>query len=133
MQDAGTVLEVLRERGRKGQDRSDHRADARGAEPVRPGPPGADPEEERETAPALPAVLVRQARRRGSVAPAGGVFRAAVFWPVAWFPERARLSYRAAGDPADLDRDRVVYRGRHLRLLRQFQPRDPARDTGGED
>jgi hypothetical protein len=36
------------------------------------------------------------------------------------FPERAGLPYRAAGNPADLDRDRVVYRGRHLRLLRQF-------------
>src|SRR5580693_2544497 len=58
-----------------------------------------------------------QAGRRGSPAPAGGVLRAAVLWPVARFPERAGLSYRAAGDPADLDRDRVVYRGRHLRLL----------------
>jgi hypothetical protein len=37
------------------------------------------------------------------------------------------------GNTADLDRDRVVYRGRHLRLLRQFQPRYPSPDTGGED
>ena len=28
----------------RGQDRPDRRADARGAVPVRPGPPGADPE-----------------------------------------------------------------------------------------
>jgi hypothetical protein len=103
MQDAGTVLEVLRERGREGlpcdelyrqmfnkslyllaygniysnqgamtpgagDETADGMSEAkidqiialmRGAVPVRPGPPGADPEEERETSPARPAVLVR--------------------------------------------------------------------------
>ena len=164
MQDAGTVLAVLRERGREGlpcdelyrqmfnkslyllaygniysnqgamtpgacDETADGMSEAkidqivalmRGAVPVRAGPPGADPEKERETAPARPAVLVRQAGRRGGAPAVGGVLRAGLFWPVARFPERARLSYRAAGNTADLDRDRVVYRGRHLRLLRQF-------------
>ncbi len=35
-------------------------------------------------------------------------------------PQGARVSYRAAGDTKHLDRDHVVYRGRHLRLLRVF-------------
>ena len=104
MQDAGTVLAVLRERGRKGlpcdelyrqmfnkslyllaygniysnqgamtpgacDETADGMseakigqiiaADARRAVPVRPGPPGVYPEEEREAAAARPAVVVR--------------------------------------------------------------------------
>ena len=35
------------------------------------------------------------------------------------FRKRPRMSHRAAGDDRHLDRDRLVYRGRHLRLLRQ--------------
>ena len=104
MQDAETVLAVLRERGRKGlpcdelyrqmfnkelyllaygriyanqgamtpggqrrdrgrhvrgEDRRNHRGDARRAVPVRAGPAGAHPEKERENAAAGPAVMVR--------------------------------------------------------------------------
>ena len=110
MQDAGTVLAVLRERGRKGLpcdelyrqmfnkdlyllaygnvysnqgamtpgacgETADGMSEAKigqiialmraRAVPVRPGPPRVYPEEEREAPASGPAVLVRQARRRG--------------------------------------------------------------------
>ena len=48
--------------------------------------------------------------------------RAGVLVPVARVPERARVPYRIAADPRRLDRDRVVHRGRHLRLLRVHRP-----------
>ena len=34
------------------------------------------------------------------------------------FRTSTRLPHRAAGNPADLDRGRVVHRGRYLRLFR---------------
>ena len=52
---------------------------------------------------------------------------------VARVPERTRMPYRAPENPGNLDRDHMVHRGRYLRLLRQFQPRNPSRDTGGEN
>ena len=78
-------------------------------------------------------VVAGQARRRGGPPDPRGDLRAVVLVPVARVPERTRVSYRIAGDPRYLDRDRVVHRGRHLRLLRVRRPRDPDADTGGED
>ena len=49
----------------------------------------------------------------------GGLLRAAVLRPLARVPPRPRLSHRPAGDSQRLDRNDVVHRRRHLRLLRQ--------------
>ena len=156
MQSAETVLDVLRERGRKGlpcnelyrqmfnrdlyllaygriyanqgamtpgasaetadgmsEDKIDQIIEAMRHERYRfaSGPAGLHPEEERETAPAGPAVLVGQARRRSGAPAAGGVLRADVLRPFARVPDRARLPHRAAGGAANLDRDHVVHRG----------------------
>jgi len=100
-----------RRRHVRGQDRPDHRGDAARAVPVLPGPPRLYSQEERETPPPRPAVMVRQAGRRSGPSPAGGDLRAAVFRPVARVPERTRMSHRTAGDPRDLDGHRVVRRG----------------------
>ena len=61
------------------------------------------------------------------------IYEPVVLRPVARVPEGTRMPHRAAGDPRDLDRDHVVHRGRHLRLLRVPRPRNPPRDPGGED
>ena len=65
-------------------------------------------QEERETPPPRPAVMVRQAGWRSGPPPAGGDLRAAVLGPVARVPERTRMSHRAAGDPRDLDGHHMV-------------------------
>src|SRR5271165_6027128 len=49
------------------------------------------------------------------------------------FRKGTGLPYRAAAGTRRLDRDRVVHRRRHLRLLRIGRSRDPDADTGGED
>ena len=61
------------------------------------------------------------------------VLRAGVLVPVARVPERTGLPYRAAAGPRYLDWDRVVHRGRHLRLLWVRRSRDPDADPRGED
>jgi hypothetical protein len=48
-------------------------------------------------------------------------------------PAGTRLPHRVAGDSQHLDRDGLVHRGRHRRLLRVFRPRSDGRDPGGED
>ena len=178
MQDAGTVLEVLRERGRKGLPcdefyrqmfnkslyllaygniYSNQGAMTPGAcDETADGMSEAKIEEitgqmRSERYRFAPVRRVYIPKKNGKLRPLGlpswsdkltgevvrllleAYYEPQFFWPVAWFPERAGLSYRAAENTADLDRDRVVYRGRHLRLLRQFQPRYPSPDTGGED
>ena len=60
---------------------------------------------------ARPAALVGQAGRRGGTAAAGGVLRAAVLRPFAWFPSRPGLPHRIARGGEYLDRDNLVHRG----------------------
>jgi hypothetical protein len=66
------------------------------------------PEEEREAASPRPAVMVRQDRRRGGAAPAGGVLRADVLFEFARAdPGRARTltdACQQAGGPATVHR-----------------------------
>ena len=102
-----------------GEDRAHHRCDAPRALPVRAGPAGLHPEEEREDAPAGPADLVGQAGRRSGAPAVGGVLRAEVLRPLPRVPSRPGLPHRAAGGGQHLDRDDLVHRGRHRRLLRQ--------------
>jgi hypothetical protein len=54
---------------------------------------------------------------RGSPTTAGSDLRTTVLGQLARVPEVPGMSYRAAGDKQHLDRDRLVYRRRHLRLL----------------
>ncbi len=75
-------------------------------------------QEEREGAPVGIAALDGQACRRGDAPAVGGVLRAAVLRPLSWFPSRARLPRRAGRGGHHLDRDDLVHRGRHIRLLR---------------
>ena len=49
------------------------------------------------------------------------------------FRPQARLPHCPAGNGSDLDRDRVVHRGRHFRLFRVFGSRYNDQDPGGED
>ena len=76
------------------------------------------PKKNGKTAAAGPAVLVGQARRRGGAPAVGGVLRADVLRPLARVPSRPGLPHRAAGGGQHLDRDDLVHRGRHRRLLR---------------
>src|ERR1700746_798072 len=75
----------------------------------------------------------RYARRRSTAPAAVGIARARFLRALARVPEKARMSHRVAEDPRYLDRDRVVCRGRYLRLLWQSQSRDSSQDTGGEN
>ena len=49
------------------------------------------------------------------------------------FPSRPGLPHRVAGGGQHLDRDDLVHRGRHRRLLRSLGSRRDDRDPGGED
>ena len=62
--------------------------------------------------------LVGQAGRRGSAPAAGGLLRATVLRPFPRVPSRPGLPHRAPRGGQHLDRDELVHRGRHLRLLR---------------
>ena len=77
------------------------------------------PKKNGKTAPAGAADLVGQAGRRGGAPAAGGVLRAAVLRPVPRVPSRPGLPHRVARGGQHLDRDDLVHRGRHRRLLRQ--------------
>ena len=76
------------------------------------------PKKNGKLAPSRLAAVVGQAGRRSGPPPFGGVLRAAVLRPLARVPPRPRLSHRLAGDSQRLDRDDVVHRRRHFRLLR---------------
>ena len=101
-----------RRRHVRGKDRPDHGADAARAVPVLPGPP-------RSTSRRRTAGSARSALPTWSDKLVGEVVRLLleayyeprILRPVARVPERARVSHRTAGDPRDLDRDHMVYRG----------------------
>ena len=57
----------------------------------------------------------------------GGVLRAAVLRPLPRVPSRPGLPHRAARGGQHLDRDDLVHRGRHRRLLRVARPPGHAR------
>ncbi len=89
------------------------------------GPPGADPEEERDAAPAGHPDVVGQAAAGGGPPPPGGVLRPAVQRPRPRFPTGTRVPHRTREHPPHVERHGVVHRGRHQRLLRQPRPRGP--------
>ena len=76
------------------------------------------PEEGREAEAAWSAFMVGQAARRSRASSLGGVLRAAVLRSFPRLPARSWLPHRLARRGGRLDRDDLVYRGRHLPLLR---------------
>ena len=77
------------------------------------------PKKDGRTAAAGIAVVVGQAGRRSRASAVGGVLRAAVLRLLSRFPARPGVPHRVARGGEHLDGNDLVYRGRHLPVLRR--------------
>ena len=84
----------------------------------KPGQTALHPQEGREVQAAGSAVVVGQASWRSDPPAVRGVLRAAVLRSLPRLPARPRLSHRASRGGRHMGRDDLVYRRRHLPLLR---------------
>ncbi len=136
LQQGGDDLRSRRgNRGRhdRGQDRAHHRRSASRALPVSACPAPLHPEEGWEAAAVRSAIVVGQAARRSDPPVVRGVLRAAVLRALPRLPARPGLPHRPGRGGENLDRDQLVYRGRHLPVLRPARSSGHARHAGRED